>query len=183
MDKCSADDVIACMDIITQGAQNALKSFREQFDTFQKFYLELEKQNNDLSDLHSSLEENINSEHSKCQNFIDQLMQDSEDLKKAESSLENLQKIESIKLQECEELKKKIDILKKKSETLEVDSAQDKRDEILAYKVLTRANFVYTTKKVTGIVASNPPQPFYFKPQEMTQHEITERLWDLIVQK
>ncbi|XP_066146289.1 uncharacterized protein [Euwallacea fornicatus] len=183
MDKCSAEEVIACVDIITQVAQSALKSFREQFNTFQKVYLELEEQSNDLSNLHSNLEENIKSEHSKCQNFIDQLIEDSDDLKKAESSLENLQKIESIKLQECEELKNKIDVLKKKSEALEVDSAQDKRDEILAYKVLTRASFVYSTKKITGIVASNPPQPFYFKPQETSQHEITERLWDLIVQK
>ncbi|XP_030749916.1 uncharacterized protein LOC115877752 [Sitophilus oryzae] len=124
-----------------------------------------------------------NHEQSKHKSIESRINRNTEYLKKREVELERIKAEKTNKEEELSELERQV---KKQRENiasrLELkERIKAKKDEILTYKLLTRTSFDYSGKKVTGLVSNERLKYFKLDPEKLSQDEITQALWQLII--
>ncbi|KAF7280412.1 hypothetical protein GWI33_006078 [Rhynchophorus ferrugineus] len=158
--------------------------FNERFSQFEILYDKLLYGVLSDTELHKDANIFKSTQFSNLQHYESVVDKNKLFLEKKENSVT---KLEAQKAQKEEELEKLAILAENEEQKItSTKSIQDeiskKKDQILTYKLLTKANFLYTGKKVTGYMASKSPRTFTFDPQETSQEEITEALWKLTIE-
>ncbi|XP_050296230.1 uncharacterized protein LOC126736068 [Anthonomus grandis grandis] len=180
-------DVESLLQALTKHRQNTAKAVQECLENCktQKELCEATKV------LDSSLQEKITlmkdlakSEHDKYNILINTIESNEVILKQKENDLEQHKTILDKKQKKMENLESTRATLEAKLKVLQDgENLREMRDKILAYKVLTGVEFVYSTKRVMGTVAKKgqDPKAFSYNPTK-SDEDICSKLWSMILE-
>jgi len=178
----SVDNFLEATSYFIQNLSATTETVKESVDNLDKFYFAIIDQN-DKRDLTQILQ-NLEDEHRKLYFFMTNIDENKTNIEKSECAIQELKSTRAKKESECSQLEKKVNSYKDKFDSLlkYKEDISRKKDEILAYKVLTGVEFIYNTKRVMGTIRKDPPRAFDLNPQEFSQEEISQKLWDLVLQ-
>ncbi|CAG9772872.1 unnamed protein product [Ceutorhynchus assimilis] len=135
--------------------------------------------------LQQQLLERIVQENQKHEQFEKDTTESTMHTENLKTSIEKLERLEVKKEAEAKELEQSVASFKGKLQSVvkEKEKLIKLRQEILTYKVLTKVDLVFSSKKVTGLILRDVPKPIRYDPEKLSMEEITKQIWELILDK